>query len=489
MREKLKRFRERLDSLFIPLVEDYTKTWDFMQNVTKDVETLKIILDKFSREVHDFVMEELGSLRDRLSLDRIVTLDVEIEEWRNKFIDLSEDLKVVSLNLSIASMKLGREGAALAKVGIELGSKARDMVAISRKVIGAIGNLLENIKCAKDKVAEFLDNISNLSLEIRVPNLHFEPGRFVKYLQIHDMASQDLDSMEALSEELERFRRSIDPRELGRAKAYYEDIIDRFRSIKESIEGELGEASKEIGCFVEGLDGIMGSMEGFLSELEVRIESFKDILNNVKKINQDLLECISNFQGSLSLLEEGKVSLKRFVKYINSLRVLSFTEAERVSVYTDSIKPLVRTMDRICDDLIRLSRDASSLLDKAKKVLGTSYNISSEASETISSFEEKMDEMVESKVKKEIVGGIKEVLKKLEEIRNGLSGLRLRNVGIKEELGGELEGFLKYLEKDYEEFVKALPQGILTSEEFQEGYSSFQSRSHIHLEEGEIELF
>ena len=57
MKEKLKEFRERLDNLFIPLVEDYTKTWDFMQNVTENVETLKILLDKFSKEVLDFVKE------------------------------------------------------------------------------------------------------------------------------------------------------------------------------------------------------------------------------------------------------------------------------------------------------------------------------------------------------------------------------------------------------------------------------------------------
>ena len=489
MKERLKDFRKRLDNLFIPLVEDYTKTWDFMQKVTENVETLKILLDKFSKEVHDFVREEVEGLRDRLSLDKIVTLDVEIEEWRHKFIDLSEDLKVVSLNLSIGSMKLGKEGMALAKVSMELGVRAGDMVAISKRIIGAVSNLLENIKCARDKVAEFLDNVSGLSLEIRVPSLYLEPGRFVKYLQIHDMISQDLDSMEYLVEELEKLKKSLDPKELGKAKAYYEDMIDKFRSIKESVKIELGEASREIERFLEGLNSVVKSMESFLSELEARIKDFMDILDNVKKTNQELLECISSFQESLNLLEEGRTLLKRFVKYINTLRLLSFTEAERVSVHTGSIKPLVKTMDKICGDLIHLSDDATSLLDKAKKVLGSSYRVSSEASRTISNFEEGMDEMVKNKVENEIVLGIKEVLSNLENMKTKLSELKFRNLDIKTELDEELENFLRYLEGDYESFVRTLPPEILSSRDFEEGVSSFQGKSHIHLEEGEIELF
>ena len=112
--------------------------------------------------------------------------------------------------------------------------------------------------------------------------------------------------------------------------------------------------------------------------------------------------------------------------------------------------------------------------------------MSSEASKTISNFEEGMDEMVKGKVKNEIVLGIKEVLRNLEYMKAKLSELSL---DIKKELDEELGGFLRYLEGDYEEFIKILPQEILNSKDFEEGASSSCSKSHIHLEEGEVELF
>ncbi len=242
--------------------------------------------------------------------------------------------------------------------------------------------------------------------------------------------------------------------------------------------------------FLERLDGLTTSASCFLEDLERETERFFSKFSSIKEVNSVLKESLYQLRGISHTLEEGILSLKRFAKHIDTLRVLSFVEAERVAGQNTSsyIKPLVGAMDGVCNDLFKLSSDATDLLEDAKKHLELFFNASSEVARVIEEFEDKvMGEIVE-RVKNRILPGVKESIKGLRELKERMGLLREESVKASEELKEEMDRYISFVEGRYNAFLRKIPPDVFESEEFREGESSVEIGSHIHRE-GDVELF
>jgi len=255
---KIDRFFQEIDRAFLPVIEGVEYIVETFSTFATDLvdlqEGLKTIVVQIENLLKQGIELKLSAAQRMLKSVDLKDVKAEIGNHVQKFQEVTQELILASLNLSIKAQKVeGVQGRVFKRLGEEM---ADFLLAMRRKMSDAYKTLQQSYKELEllmgalsreiavttfDELKGTIDYIGNLGL----PPVE----ELILYSQFHDILRQEIETVKAFWYELFQIGEDDPLYQLGRRAALLEELpaqVDRIRNLAEQKLNELREALKEV---------------------------------------------------------------------------------------------------------------------------------------------------------------------------------------------------------------------------------------------------
>ncbi len=489
-----KELNDLLNQIFMDIVEVITQILNINENQVKEILASYKFIDENIEGFVGNVTKKINDIRDTLFAK---TSDVDIEKLRkdievstHRFMEIADDLELLSLNTICKTKKLGKEKLVISRISDEIKKNSNYAKAILKDVQNNFYSIYEKFSY----IVSFFSSLKEIELKevdkdiekVHDIKITADISEILQYSQFHDIFRQQLEKIEKAYFSINWQDNSLF--ELGRKFKFYEQAL----SLLEEMRGELDKV----------LDDIVTKLKDFLYNLNTDVQNlFSKIglvsysFDSMNKVEKQLFESIKSLKKECEELNELLKksndfvdNLIKFRKNFYNLRVITSVEVNRFGIpelfsLTDSMDSTYNNLQDLIDKVL----DSIKVWQKLAKEINDIVNNSYESMESYhrSSVKEDFEKV---KDKNKDIDDSLQSLKRLLEEKDFLVQLET----YKTKLLDSLDNMISLLRKEFDDLNLKIDSEIMEQPDFNQGYSSWEIEVIKNVateEEPAIELF
>lgn len=300
---------------------------------------------------------EINRKIDNLNMDQ---MKKDILEATDTFIEITEELELLSYNTICRTMALGDKGATITHISKEIKKYSTTVKALLDIISGNFNEMFKRFKEVADHLME--DQL--------VPDLEYTQAEklddfvitsdvsvLIENSQFHDIFMQELEIInEAVSKTSYKT-----PYEAGLIFGVYEKATAKLDFIKYSLQEKLEVIKGVMGDFIYTFNTDLQNIGGKTNILRTELSRVNDIsgiiCSNIKSLNEN----IAQTKGILQSTKNSVTSLAKQSKTFRNLVVITAVEVARIN--DESLRSVVVSMNQTEDELNRLIEKLNDNID------------------------------------------------------------------------------------------------------------------------------
>ncbi len=487
-----KEIKNLMNQIFTNVVKVMIEISDINE---KEIKGILNSYNSFNHLVQDLVYkvkDELEKIKNTFLTKanelNIEKLKEEIDTSVSKFMELADDLEILSLNTICKTKKLGKEKAVISLISDEIKKNSDYVKEILKKIKNNfyfIYDLFSKITSKFKSIKEVNDDFNNLfSKDLSNFVWLSDPSEVLQYSQFHDIFRQQLDEVEKFYEVI--LWREDSYFEMGKKLRFFEEALPILKEMREQIEKIMSQIIDVLRKFLLSLEKDVSLLSENISIIK---ESFalvnkieRRFLKDLEELNEEVTNLKEQFKDSDSLIEE----LINFKKSFYSLRVIAHVEVNRFGIL--DLYNLTESMDVTYKNLLILIDKVLKTADIWESLANGTIDIVKDTKDSIekyfcSGIRTYLDEITQ---KNTSVNLNLERLKELLEKRDFVKQL----IEYKSKLLNSLEEIISMFKEKFKELNKKILD-IRSHKDFKKGYESLNLKKFA-LESNEnlgVELF
>jgi len=468
MSEKFQQLSTEINQCFYEIVGIINEIIAYRTESFSGIVTVGEDIQKGSEKFVTETDSILGSISDQIN-SKIENLNMQqmqddIREATGTFIEITEELELLSYNTICRTMALGEKGATITHISKEI-----------KKYASTVKDLLEIIsKCFSEMFAKFKEVADSLMENRLIPAensfnveaieeivITSDVSILIENSQFHDIYMQEL---EVINDVVSNNDYS-NAYEAGLIFGVYEKAMTRMDYIKHSLEEKLEEIKGVMGDFMYIFNTDLQNMASKTNILRTELSRVGETAGEICSSLHNMSDNVNNTKGVLTKTRGSVDMLSKQTKTFRSLVVITAVEVARIN--DESLRSVVVSMNETENEL-------NKLIDKLHNNIDMWEALRENFVSAFIAAESDMNSVCHADVAKDrekILGQTKELDVHLTDFRDVFHGDKYLNF-FSTTTGRLVELFYEYsdsVQMNFTEFNESLSDEILSSEEFTQG--------------------
>jgi hypothetical protein len=469
---QLDSIKEELTEYFIEIVDIINKLVELRSGNFVSMLEINTFLENSAKSF----MEDTGILIAKISGDlnkRIMSLDIEtmkneIEEASSTFLQITDDLELLSYNTICRTMSLGTKGSTIAHISKEIKQNSVDAKQLLEDIRGTFTLIFDDFSTINQTFSNNSSKVEKMVVQNDTSSSPLEVSsdisRLIEYSQFHDIIIQEIDAID------NAVNSSSDDGAFAMGHKYgvYELAVVKMQDVTNKIIEVFAEIKDIIKEFLYHINTDIQNIIGRANLVRMEFEQAKDYSSSIENIVSGLMDMISETEKELKNAGTGITALRKFGKSFRNLVVITAVEVARIGDLS---------LDSVVSSMSRTEHVLAELVDKLTKSLKMWGGLKSEFVDVLHDADTTISRLRELHTDKE-VGAL---LGKSAELDDELSFFRSKFSGdeFMEHLAAALENVTnsfyminKLLANNYEHYKRQIPERIYNDPEFDKGKAS-----------------
>ena len=476
------------------IVEVFTQILNINENQVKEILDSHKFIDENIEKFISNVMKKINDIKDTLSAKtsdvNIEKLKKEIEESTQRFMDIAEDLELLSLNTICKTKKLGKKRLVISWISDEIKRNSNRAKAILKDVQSIFYSIYEKFSY----IVSSFDSLKDIELkevDKDIEKFHdieitADASEILQYSQFHDIFRQQLEKIEKAYYSIDWKDNSLF--EMGKKFKFYEQTLNLLEEIRDELDRILDDIVAKLKDFLYNLNT---DIQNLFSKTGIISYSF-DLMNNAQNQLFDKIKTLKRECDELNdLLNKSNRFINDLIKFkrnFYNLRVITNVEVNRFGIpelfsLTDSMDSTYNNLQDLINKLLNFIKVWQKLAKEINDIVNNSYR----SMEAYHKLDIKKDfEMIRNK--NQDIDDSLQSLKRLLEEKDFLVQLK----DYKTRLLDALDEMISTLKKEFDDLNSKIDSKIMEHKDFNEGYNSWEIeviKNAPTEEEPAIELF
>ncbi|PLX67065.1 MAG: hypothetical protein C0603_10405 [Denitrovibrio sp.] len=429
------------------------------------------------------ISSDINHKIDNLDMDK---MKQDIIDATSTFIEITEELELLSYNTICRTMALGDKGATITHISKEIKKYSTTVKTLLEVISVNFNDMFERFKNVADHLVDnkLVQDDSSLNVEaIDEIMITSDVSILIENSQFHDIFMQEL---EVIQEAIENINYN-DAYEAGIVFGKYEKAMGKLDVIKFALQDKLVEIKDVMGDFIytfnTDLQNIVGQTNILRSEL-----------NRVDEMSESICSTISMLKNTIDqskdVLHKTKNSVGMLAKQSKTFRNLVVITAVEVARINDE------SLRRVVFSMTQTETELNELINKLFTNIDMWNTLRSDFMGTFSGAENDMQMLCHSNVaedRKKILGDTHSLDGQLEEFKKIFTAEMYVNFfdSNSNKLAELFDVFNESVQETFMELNDSLSEEILSDEEFTRGRNDAEFKDILAHEEDQstIEFF
>ncbi|PLX70598.1 MAG: hypothetical protein C0602_03570 [Denitrovibrio sp.] len=450
-----------ISSIIRDIIDCRTATFPEMLETHESINESSDELLRENSVITDAISKDINEKIENLSMEKMKD---EIAEATRTFIEITEELELLSYNTICRTMALGEKGASITHISKEI-----------KKYSTTVKDLLEviskNFSEMFSKFKHVADNLTDNQLISDKGNLKIENIQELTVSSDVSALEESLQVYETFVSDIENINNAVsvtdfsNPYEAGQVFGIYEKSMSKMDQVKYSLMDHLESMKSVVNDFLKAFSSDLQHTASATNALHKGIASASDASQNLKSNITALKGSVEETRDVLHSTRGSIDFLSKQSKTFRNLVVITAVEVARIN--DDSLRSVVASMTETEKELNGLIEKLYSNVSIWESLRDEFMNVFTSAEKEL----EKLNNISINKVGKKILEDIKSLDSQLANLCETFSTDKY--IGLLDcktsELIEFLEQFNESIQHVFVQFNDKLDDVILSSEEFTQG--------------------
>jgi len=322
-----------------------TETFSEMIEISENVHEGS---ESFVKDTGDVIETISSNINDRIENLNMGKMKDDISNATRTFIEITEELELLSYNTICRTMALGEKGATITHISKEIKKYSTTVKGLLDVISGNFSEMFTKFKYVADHLMENQIKPDESSFELEETEdlvISSDVSVLIEYSQFHDIYMQEL---EIINDALSKTDFS-DAYEAGLIFGILEKAMSKLEPIKYSLHDKLESIKSVMGDFIY-------SFNTDLQNIVSRTNILKMELNKINKASDEIRCTISSLKGSVhdteGILNTTRYSIEMLAKQSKTFRnLVVITAVEVARINDDSLRSVVVSMNQTESEL------------------------------------------------------------------------------------------------------------------------------------------
>lgn len=347
--------------------------------------------ENFVRET-DSIIENVSSKIDgqigNLHMEQMKT---EIHDATETFIEITEELEILSYNTICRTMALGEKGATITHISKEIKKYSSTVKILLEAISRSFNEMFEKFRQVADHLVENQLSPEDTQSEGRIIeefSITSDVSVLIENSQFHDIFMQELEIINAAIAD----NAWSNAYEAGRLFGAYEKAISKLDFIKYSLQDKLEGIKAVMGDFIYSFNTDLQNIAGHSNILRLELNRVNAVSEGVCSSISLLKNTVDDTKGVVKITRNSVNNLGKQLKSFRNLVVITAVEVARIN--DESLRSVVVSMNRTESEL-------QGLITKLHNNIDMWESLRASFMETFTSAEEDMHSVCSSGIEEE----------------------------------------------------------------------------------------